>query len=491
MEEITPTEITDAPGQDSYSSLREKNLNKILTDLSYRGKLADKMLEADMAGDIVDLSKIKTYSEARELLIIWISNNPDKAVEYDLKLSGKTAYDPLELYGGDLGDVRVNDDGSITRTIYKYSLSDGFLAKIKELNEAATNKNLSVENLYESSRKLFEGSSPYTGTIHVDGLDNASSVYSGEKGFKSKEYTGKYDDIKINKTALAKEFSIAGNLLDSLRGDGKGPSGAEIYYSNAQKAYSNFSAVALSLKSRKVINQPEAENLEKHRTALRKSLAGLSLFLMSIYTENMSHSLTDERADGYNAMRKSLRKLLENLDEKLMSAGETANDINAITKIVNEAHAEFLKIYMSYSVYVATLSMEEQIYGIEFSCLYDYLSSAWLKKYFPGSPVVVLRENINNMKKDISNILALVADGNVKEALKDGKLDTIDRDIRLAKKYSLYNKAIQFYNWGILFRPITLQVSVANGKARFVPEFTYFDIKQKLQYADSPTKVNN
>ena len=489
---------------------KEKVLNKLRTDLAYRGKIADKMLESGVAGTVVNLSGSPTYSEAREAVIHWITRNPEKAAAYAVMLSGKPGSDGTSSaqgvngpgygvgYGGK--DYVVNEDGSIIKTIYTYSLSNTFLKRIKALTAAASDRSLSAENLADAGRRLFEGTSPYQGTLETD-FDAVAGIQTsaggkGRKrshsgGYRAARYSGQYDNIKINRAALDSETSRAEQLLSAMRGAGNGPEGAEQYYAYAWKAYSNFAGYSSPLKSRKVITGKEADSLEQLRTDLRKALAGLSLKLMSLYTEELSRSL-DDTAAGYDELRKAMRRLIEEIDEKLAEAGGL-NDSAEITRILSEAQAAFSALYMAYSVYNTVFELGKQASGLGFSCLYDKFVFSLLNIIAPESPYVRVRNEAKGAVSQLSAVLKKAASGDIMEALEKGRVDNLRALIDEAEEYSRRNREAQYYAWGILFRPFEIEITVKkiNQKkhAFFRVAFPWMDYhaEKMLRLAPAPS----
>jgi hypothetical protein len=492
---------------------KDKIISKIRTDLSYRGKIADKMLESGVAGTVVNLSGAPTYSEAREVVIRWITGNPEKAATYAIMLSGRSGESgssPVqgvqgpgfgEGYGGK--DYVVNGDGSIIRTVYKYSLSDTFLKRIKALTAAASDRSLSAENLADASRRLFEGTSPYQGTLKTDfdavaGIEASAGGKRRKRGlsgsYRPAEYSGQYDNIKINRAALDNETSRAEQLLSAMRGNGKGPEGAEQYYAYAWKAYGNFAGYSSPLKSRKVITGKEADNLEQLRTDLRKALAGLSLKLMSLYTEELSRSL-DDTAAGYDELRRAMRRLIEEIDEKLAEAGGL-NDSVEITRILSEAQAAFSALYMAYSVYNTVFELGKQASGLGFSCLYDKMIFSLLSIMAPESPYIRVRNEAKGAVSRLSAVLKKAASGDIMEALEKGRVDNLRALLYEAEGYSMYNRKAQYYMWGMLFRPFEVEISVRKinnkGHAFFRPLFPWMNYHAEKMFRIAPaSSVDN
>lgn len=457
---------------DSSAKIKDEEVNKIVTSLFYRGEIADTMLETGFASTVVDISKARTYSEARAAVISWIANNPKKAADYSIMFSNGVK----RKIGGN--DIEYNADGSITRTIYKYSLSDSFMAKIMELTAAASNKKLSAENLSDTSRNLFDGVSAYQDRLNTDfdSLLVSADKSAGnrrERQYKDRKkavYSGKYDDIKLNRAALEKETNRAEYLLASLRGSGKGPKGAEKFYAYAQQAYGNFAGYASPLKGRKIINEEEAKKLENYRAELRKALAGLSLRLMAVYSADMAGSLED---DNYcAAMRISLIALAEKLNKKLEEA-QSLDDLQAISNLLAEAQAEFSKKYMDYTAYKEAVSIEEKSKTLGFSCLADLFFFKLMSFINPHCRFVEARMETPKNSLAIKEAIA-ISKGASQNILFNEALDKTKTILNEIKFYSAYSAYRQYLGWGILFRPYEIKAGFNGVRLMLRPYFPWF-----------------
>jgi len=424
------------------------------------------MLKSGTAYSVVDLKNASTYAEARAAVINWIGKNPEKAADFASP----------DKDGVGAGSVRLGDYEVDGGTRFQMFLTDGFMAKINALNGAAADTGLSAEELYGASRKLFEGSSPYSGNVSAEGF-GAAPAYSGYSQRPSAVYTGKYAENRLNKTALSFEMDKASRALGAFRGTGRGPAGAERYYESAMKAYSDFSSFASPLKSRNMLNDAEAETLERTRLGLRRALAGLSLRIMTLYTEDMSRSITDENAAGFGEMRLAIRALLEKLDAAAASAADSRADTVSVAAVLVSAHAEFGRIYMRYSVYRAAEKLGVRSSSVGYSCLYDYLISLWLARISPRSPMPVLRQSLAGIPAVVDASLARAASGDVNGVVSDGKFRDAEYAVDKLVSYSAFNRRLQFFFWGLFFRPFEVAVRVSGGRIKLVPEMTFFSVR--------------
>jgi len=86
--------------------------------------------------------------------------------------------------------------------------------------------------------------------------------------------------------------------------------------------------------------------------------------------------------------------------------------------------------------------------------------------------------NFENNGSLIKAALARLLSGDVSGALAgmDGRVDGLESAVRLVRRASEFNLRAQFFLWGVLFRPVELQVGGSGGRPSFRPAFTFFDI---------------
>ncbi|MBO4556684.1 MAG: hypothetical protein J5706_07980, partial [Elusimicrobiales bacterium] len=450
-------------------------------------------------GTYVDLSSYGSYSELKVAVLTWIMDNPKKASDYAVRMSGagtvKGAGMSPEIKvtenGVESTGVEIRSDGTVGRTKYKYYITDGFMSKIKALTAAASNPDSSPEEMIRAGRMMYDAGSSKTGKsssissprdsgfFSSGGSSDAVDLSGTSYGRARSSYSGTYDDFKLNRAALEQETSRAERIISAFRGDGSGPKGAEQYFAHAWKAYGNFEGFVSPLKSRKVITSSESEKLEHLRADLRKSLAGLSLRLMSLYAEEMSRSIKDGD-EGHAAMIKSLRRLISNLDSRLEEAGST-DDLQKISGILSLAGAEFSAFYMSYSVYSRASDLKKQAENLSFSCLYDKIMFAVLSRIAPGSPYVAARKNLKQSASKMTPVIEQSAAGNIDAAFSGGNMDVLNQALFAALDYSLSNRKAQYFSWGMIFRPFELNVIMRNGKPVFLPSFPWMVYKAEKQ----------
>ena len=116
--------------QSVNETARTEIRDRLQTSLFFRGELADRILEADMAGSLVDLGAVETNAEARAALLEWIRKNPDKAA--DLYFQLKDGLPAARETGPRTGGMR-------------WEYNPKFIELVKALNDAARNSAVSPD----------------------------------------------------------------------------------------------------------------------------------------------------------------------------------------------------------------------------------------------------------------------------------------------------------------------------------------------------------
>lgn len=499
-----PIPSVNADSSMSKKDIRKQVYNKILTDMFFRSQVAEKMIESGMIGSVIDLSGLHTYSEIKEAALLWIAANPERAADYAAQnmssggasqggqggaaMPSGTAKREVNINVTEKGvegyGLFVAEDGSFTERKYKYHLTGNFLARIKALTAAASNNSSTPEEMVQTGRMMYDAAGAYNGETMTGqvpkksglfksggGSSDAVDLRGSSYGSKKSVYSGKYDDFKLNRAALEQESSSAEMLISALRGDGSGPKGAEQYYAYAWKAFGNFEGFVSPLKSRKVITSSESEKLEQLRSDLRRSLAGLSLRLMSIYAEEMGKAINDDSSSSAT-MQKSLASLIADLDKMLLEAG-SVRDLNQLSRMLAAANAKFYAAYMAHSVYSNAQYIKNKAFNVSFSCLYDKLIFSFLEKTLPESPYVKARKDLENSVDSLKISAEKAASGDVNGALSGGIIENAQENLVAVNKFSLYNRKAQYYSWGLFFRPFEIAIFIVKGKVVFKPVFPW------------------
>jgi hypothetical protein len=429
--------------------------DRLMTSLFFRGEVADMMISSGDADKIIDVRGFETNAEERGALIGWIALNTEKAAEIylNLKSGGKGMPASMESY----------------RTSWKFNPQ--FLALVKNLNSAAGDKAVPDEALEEAESRLYDGYQAGTA---------APVVGTGGAGAARGTPFFAYADYKLNKAGLERELDGAGAWLDAAKGpSGRGPRGLEDEYGGALAAYASFVVAASSVKGRDVLTEEESRALETGRASLRASLAALALRVRASQLAAAEELLKEEGGEpGASALRSAVAAARTRLEE---AAGETVSGRRALTELSSLAissEKDFASVYLRYSVYNGLLALKKRAAGAGYSCLYDYALSRWLAARFPEAGYARARAELFAGGPALDAALLRSGGGDIAGAIaglggRAEKLESAARSVRLASEA---NRRAQFFLWGILFRPVELNVSGAGGRAYFRPAFTFFDI---------------
>lgn len=425
--------------------------DRLATSLMARGELADRIMDAGLAGDLVALDGPETHAEVRSALLGWINKNLEKAAGLYLQLrGGGTRAAALESY-------------NIT-----YELNPVFLALIKDLNAAAGGRAVTGEALELAARRLYEG--PQAGG------GGAVAAAGAGRPDGSAFFSLKYADRRLNGAGLEREISAAGAWLEAARGaSGKGPAGLEKEYGAALADYGSFIAAAAAVKGRGAITQGEARGLESGRAALRVSMAALTLRSRAADLAAISGLLASYGPEpGAEELLADISRLREQLDAAAGGAGPGAAPLSGLARLTRSAEADFATLYLRYSAYNGLLTIKRRAAAAGFSCFYDYAIYRYLAAFFPASPYPAARAVLAESLPELDSALAAVGTGDVRRALLDlgDKAASVKEANLIAGRASSFNRAAQFFLWGLLFRPVEYMVSADGGR----PAFTFVEI---------------
>lgn len=423
--------------------------DRLMTSLFFRGELADMMIAAGEADKFVDLDGVESNSEARSLLLGWIKRNPGEAAEVYLHLRG----------GG-----RSAGQTQVYRTAYE--INANFLALIKSLNAAAGDKGVPAEALELAARRLYEGPQAAAETEAVSGGKSG--------GGGSSFFPGEYADYRLNKAGLGRELAAAGAWLDALRGPaGRGPAGLEKYFGRALAEYGAFVAAAASVKGREAITAEESRLLEARRAYLRGLLTALAL-------RSRAADLAAAAA-GISPAEPGSAKLLKDLLAAAAALEAAAARIEAgelplaeLGGLARSSEKEFSALYLRVTAYNGLLSLKRRAGSGAFTCLHDYLFYRYLAAFFPASPYVKARSGLEAAAASFGPALEAAGSGDLGAALSlaGDKAGAVPEAEALVRRAGRLNRAAQFLQWGLLFRPVEYKVSPAGNR----PVFAFADI---------------
>lgn len=432
--------------------------DRLLTSLFFRGELADKILEAGMAGRFVDLAGLETNAAAKGELLEWIKKNPAKAAEVYLNMKGA---------GGRLHD-RIE-----TREM-EWKFNPDFLELIKALNAAAGSASVSRETLELAARRLYEGRQPETGGPEV----RPGGPGQGGSGFFSIDYAA----YRLNKAGLEREIAQAGDWLEAARGTGQRLE-IEGSYSAAFSLYREFIVAASALKGREAVTGDESRRLEELRLKLRLSLAALALRSRLSALAGAEAALKRSGAEpGAGELLLSLSRLKEKLEAAAGRIEAGVVGLKDLGREIGSAENDFAALYLRYSAYDGLLNLKKRASGPGFSCLYDYVFYRYLAAFFPGSAYPAARAELAAAAEALDAALRKAGSGDLSGAfsgLETGKVEAAAAAVRSA---SSFNRGAQFYLWGLFFRPVEFKVSAVNGRASFLPAFTISEVAGRKRF---------
>lgn len=443
----------DAPEARPQAVQREEAASiadRLSTGLFFRGELADKILEAGIAGRFVSLDGVETNAGARSALLAWIKKNPAGAAEVFLSLKG----------GG-----RVHD--RIETREMSWEFNPSFIAAVNALRAAAGSSSVSNEALELASRRLYEG--PQSG---AEGPEvRAGSGKRGGTGFFSD-----YADYRLNRAGLEKELSQAGGWLEGARGEAKRLK-VEGAYAAAFAGYSEFIVAASALKGRGAVTEAESRGLETLRARLRSALAALSLRTRAAALAEAGSSLAKAGPEpGARELLASVAREEAGLEALAARAGAGGLGLAELGRLVNSAEKGFAALYLGFSAYDGLLGLKRRAGSAGFSCLYDYAVYRCLAAFFPGAGYPRARAELAAAVVGLDSALLKAGSGDLSGALgelRGGRVEAAEKAVRSA---SSFNRAVQFFSWGLLLRPVELKVSARNGRALFRPAITFFEV---------------
>ncbi len=433
---------------EELSSVRDR----LLSSLFFRGELADKIIEAGLAGRFVDLEGIETNAGAKSALLGWIRKNPAKAAE---------VYQHMKGAGGRLHDA-------IETREMTWEFNRSFIAAVKALNDAAGSASVSKETLELAARRLYEGKQSDSEGLEV----RAGGASAGGSGFFSINYAA----YRLNKAGLEREISQAGEWFEAARGEGARlePGGA---YAAAFSRYTEFVVAAAALKGREAVTEQESRRLERLRVNLRSALAALTLRSRISALSAAGVSLERSGAQpGAKELLLSVSRLkagLEALAARIEAGGVALGELG---RLVNSAENDFAALYLGYSAYDGLLNLKSGAARAGFSCFYDYAVYRYLAVFFPGTAYPRARAELAAASGALDAALLKAGEGDLSGALSGLEAGRVKAAVGVVRSASSFNRGAQYFLWGLLFRPAEYEISVRGGRAVFRPVFTFFEI---------------
>lgn len=430
------------------SSVRDR----IITSLFFRGEVADSMIASGTAGRVVDLEGFETNAEVRSALLEWIEKNPDKAA---------TLYLHLDQTG-------VAPPDSLTAYDASWEFNSKFISLVKSLNAAAKDGSVSGETLEMAARRLYEDPQ-----AAEDG--GGPEVRGGAASSGSGFFSG-YADYRLNKAGLEREVAAAGAWLDGARGPGgRGPAGQEKFYGAALAEYGGFVVAASSVKGRGAITAEESRGLEARRVALRARLAALAL---RVRAAELGRALGLLNEAGAGRLSRGLSEVKARLEASAARAETGRLTLAELGRLTRQAELEFSSAYLRYGAYSGLLDLRRRAAAPGFSCFYDYAVYRWLAFFSPGSAYPRARAALASALPALDAVLAGIDSGTLGGGAEGLEVMTaaVDAALRAVSEASRFNRAAQFFQWGLLFRPVECGASFAGGGLSLRPAVTFYEL---------------
>ncbi len=424
---------------------------KLATSLFFRGEVADKIIAAGRQERFVDLEGIETYAGVRGALLAWISRHPDKAAEVYLGMKGS---------GG-----RVHN--SIETREMSWEFNASFLESVKALNAASLGSSVSREAMEMAARRLYGGVA----------AEAVVPVFGGAAAGAGRTAAPAYADFRLNKGGLEGEIKRAGAWIGAVkpRAD-RGAAGAA--YAAAISAYREFIVAASGVKGRDAVTRQEAVRLETLRGGLRSSLAALALLSRAAELEEAELALNTAAGEpGAREMLSAVTALKAGLEASAARAGK--KDLAGLAVTVNSAEDKFAAMYLGFSVYDGLLNLRRRAAPAGFSCLYEYAVFRFLSVFYPASPYPLARAELASAAGGLDAALEKAGKGDLEGALSGLDTARLEAAAATVSSGSAFNRAAQFFSWGLVFRPLELKVTVKGGRPSFRPVLTFFEVMGK------------
>lgn len=454
-----PARSQEAAPQDAQAADAASVRDNLMTSLFFRGEVADAIIGSGQAGRFVDLSGVDTYAGERTALLAWIAAHPDEAARVWLELEG--------------GGGRLHD--SLAKDVVTWKLRKSFLDDIKALQAAAERPGVSGEAMEMAERRLYGGAQTEGGTyVNLTGTGGSSAG-----GLRPSDYA----DFRPDKAGLDREVARLGDWLSSAKALATGGKTAGAY-AKAFALYRDFVVEASSLKGREAMTGAESSGLEALRARLRAALTSLTILGRSLQLEEAAGALGAESAEpGAAELRASLLALRGSLEAEADAAD--GQDIRALASGLDAAEDRFSAAYLSYTAYDWLLALKRRTAPRGFSCLYDYAAFRLLSAFFPSSPYLRERALLESSRGHLDAALEKAGRGDAASALSGLDVSGLAKAAADVRAASDFNRAAEFFSWGIFFRPIELRVTAAGKGASLRPVFTLADVLRRGRLAMS------
>ncbi|MCK4935946.1 MAG: hypothetical protein KAR84_03770 [Elusimicrobiales bacterium] len=446
--------------------------NKILTNLFFRGEVADGFIDAKLYGEVLGDVSGKSYSEVREALIIWIHNNPDKAAEMYFNIYGRKPE-------GKPKKIKYNS--------LKGKLNSHFVQLVENLNASAKNFSLDDETLTIAGKRLFEGLliKPDYANVHLPSFMPAKEEAREEFDFA---------DFKLNHALLEKETknitlwvsalknSVEKKIYQEKNSKGYDREKIRAVYINAFRLYKKFIVRASSLKGRKNITAEESLKLEGERLLLRKNLTALQL-LMEYGRLNFQTKIFDEKYPDFAFLSSGSEETLKEILKSLNKIEEGELGLKELNLSAAGIYSGVKNSTLKNDFYLWLLAFKKRGDDIRFSCVSDFLIFTYLKTLNPLPRYGALTLRLRKDSSKIEELLLKIKNGGEDEVFSlmiqnssgggdiVNTLERMSKSIKNINEYSLANKRVQKLFFDIVFNPFKIYMD-SNGKMKI--KINYF-----------------
>ncbi len=444
-----PARTQEAAPQDAQASDAEAVRDKLMTSLFFRGEVADGIIGSGEAGRFVDLSGVDTYAGERSALLAWIAGHPDEAARVWLELAG--------------GGGRLHD--GLTKDVVTWKLRRSFLEDIKALQAAAEGAGVSGEAMEMAERRLYGGAQA-EGAPYVN-LSGAKGSAGG--GLRPSDYA----DFRPDRAGLDREVARLGDWLASAKPLSGGEAAGA--YARAFSLYRDFVVEASSLKGREAMTGAESAGLEALRTRLRAALTSLTMLGRSLQLGQAALTLASESGEpGAAELLASLRELQASLESA--AAGADGQDLRELASELGAAEDRFAAAYLSYTAYDGLLALKRRAAPRGFSCLYDYAAFRLLSVFLPSSRYLRERALLESSHGALDAALEKAGRGDPAAALAGLDVRGLSEAAADVRAASDFNRAAEFFSWGVFFRPLELRLTAGGKGASLRPVFTLAEV---------------
>ncbi|KAF0125105.1 MAG: hypothetical protein FD189_1864 [Elusimicrobia bacterium] len=451
----------------------EETRDRILYSLFFRGEVADKIIEAGLAGRFVETAEGEPYSELRERMLAWIKSEPDEAARVYLRLGSGAAAVP----GAPPDDKE-----------YSFEISPHFIGLVKALAAAGGDPRASDEDLGAAGRRLFAGLDiePDGSGRHlpqsVPGALRRAGSYGGTMRAGPAE-NGPADDgsslinadFRLDKKALTASARNLGAWTDSARRDleqARGPRAGR-RTGLVEKAFSDYRGLlgaASSVSGRERITAAEAARLEKLRSSVRSGLSASSLLAGADDLDAMADVI--ERR-GRPASARRARAAAAGLDDAGARIESGSASAVEISRLVREGERLYLAASFGARAALLLANMAERASRPDFSCLYDFLADRYFRRAAPSSAYARSRLLLSELGRAAPAAAGLAEEGDFEGAFAalavasgpgggpEAAASEFGNALRMSVAVSRANARAQYFFAGALLNPLGLEFGPA------------------------------